>query len=229
MIQEYNYISINEIVSRVKRHPLLENISFEKVVQYTIDFFRVVGLPKMFADKEDVVEIKDYKGLLPCDLVQIIQIKDLKTHTCLRSMTDSFYPKGNHCNGELTFKTQGNILYVSFRCGKVVVSYKSMPVDKNGYPLILDSINFLKALELYIKKEEFEMLFDMSQIPAVVLNNTHQQYGWAIGQLNNELTMPSVSEMEAITRMWNTVIQRPADFDNGFRDLGNREYIKVKP
>ena len=228
MIQEFNYISINEIVSRIKRHPLLETISFEKVLQYVIDFFRIVGLPKMFMDKTEVIDIVDYRGVLPCDLVQINQIRDCKTHICLRSMSDSFYPENNRDKSELSFKTQGNILFVSFKNGKVEISYKSMPVDKDGFPMLLDHSNFLKALELYIQKEEFEILFDLSQIPAVVLNNKQQQYAWSIGQLQSELTLPSVSEMETITRMWNTLLQRTTDFSSGFNHLGDREHFKIQ-
>ena len=228
MIQEYNYISIKEIVSRLKRHPFLENISFEKVVQYVLDFYQLVGLPRMFLDKVEVIDINDFKGLLPCDLVQINQIREHRTKVCLRSMTDNFYNSKHQEKTELSFKTQGNILFVSFRKGKVEISYKSIPVDDDGYPMILNNPVFLKAVELYIKKEEFNILFDLSQIPNVVLQNTNQQYAFTIGQLGSELTLPSVSEMESISRMWNTIVQRTTDFDSGFKHLGDREYLKVK-
>lgn len=229
MIQEYNYISISEILARIKRHPFLENISFEKVVQYVLDFFRRVGLPKMFQDKIDVIDIVDYRGVLPCDLVQINQIREHRTKVCLRAMTDNFNGLHKHCErSEMSFKTQGNVLFVSFKKGKVEVSYKSMPVDKDGYPLLLDNPIFMEALESFIKLKEFEIYFDMSQIPAVVLNNARQSYSWSVGKLENELTLPSVSEMETLSRMWNTLVQRTTDFDSGFNHLGDREYLKVK-
>lgn len=242
MIQEFNYISIKEIVQRIKRHPYLADISFEKVVQYVLDFFRLVGLPKMFQDKIDVVDINDFKGILPCDLVQINQVREHKTKTCLRSMTDNFNVPvkiNNHHHhyhlpypidcGEFSFKTSGNIIFVSFRKGKVEISYKAMPVDDDGFPLILDNPVFLKALELYIQNEEFHILFDLSQIPQVVLQEKKQQYALAVAELGSELTLPSVSEMESIGRMWNTLIQRTTDFDNGFKNLSNREYLRVQP
>lgn len=235
MIQEYNYISINEIVSRVKRHPFLVDVSFEKIVQYVIDFFSLVGLSKMFIDKQDIIEINDYKGLLPCGLVQINQIREYNSKTCLRSMTDNFnlhieHRHHNHCTNrtELSFKTQGNILFVSFKKGKVEISYKAIPVDKDGYPLLIDNPVFLRALEAFIKKEEFSILFDMSQISQVVYESAKQQYALAVAALGSEMTLPSVSEMETINRMWNTLIQRTTDFDNGFRNLGDREILRIQ-
>ena len=229
MIQEYNLTSIKEIANRVKRHPLLENLSFEKILQYVVDFYSIVGIPQTFIDKISIVDIYNYKGVLPCDLIQIIQIKDYKSKICLHSMTDSFYKIHNRDINELAFKTQGNILFVTFRNGKVEIAYKAIETDKDGLPMIPDNPVFLRALETYIKKEEFEILFDMSQIPAVVLNNTHQQYALAIGQLKSDMLMPSMSEMESFTRMWNTLIQNTTAFDNGFRHLSDRENIKIKP
>ena len=37
--------------------------------------------------------------------------------------------------------------------------------------------------------------------------------------------MPSISELQSITNMWNAIIPRVTEFDNGFTELGNREYL----
>lgn len=229
MIQEFNLISIKEIANRVKRHKYLEDLSFEKIIQYVVDFYAVTGMPQTFIDKVAVVDIDDYKGAMPCDVVQIIQVRDSKSKICLRSITDSFYQRRNHEKNELAFKTQGRIIFVTFRHGKVEVAYKAICTDDDGLPMIPDNPVFLRALELFIKKEEFDILFDLQQIAAVVLNNTHQQYALAIGQLKEDMTMPSISEMESFTRSWNTIVQTTTHFDDGFRHLGDREHLKVKP
>jgi hypothetical protein len=233
MVEEYNYINIKEILSRVLRHPLLQDVNIEQAVQYIIDFIHIFGMPKMFTDKQEMVDIYDFRGILPCDIVSIIQVKDCKTGICLRSMTDSFNPEEvkNHRGrvpDELTFKTQNRIIFTSFKEGKVNVAYKATPVDNDGFPMLIDNPVFLKALELYIKKEVFTILFDMGKISANVLQNTLQQYSWAAGQCQEEFSIPSTSEMESISRMWTTLIQRNTDFDKGFKRLGDREYIRVQ-
>ena len=108
------------------------------------------------------------------------------------------------------------------------VSYKAIPVDKDGFPLLIDNPVFLKALEAYIKREAFTILFDMGKIAPTVLQNTQQSYAWLAGQLQSEFTIPSQSGMESISRMWNTLIQRTSEFNNGFSSLGNKEYIKLQ-
>ena len=235
MNKEYQCISIKEILSRLLRHPLLQDISLEQVVQYTLDFIGIFGMPKLYQDKEEVLHIEDFRTLLPCDLVSINQIKDNKTHMCIRSMTDNFMPREdyNRSTGskkavEMTYKTQGQVLYVSFKTGDITVSYKSIPTDKDGYPLLIDNSVFMKALELYIKKEAFTILFDTNKISPAVLQNTEQQYAWLAGQLHSEFTIPSISEMESLKNSWCTLIQRVSDFDRGFRDTGSKEYLKLQ-
>jgi hypothetical protein len=51
-------------------------------------------------------------------------------------------------------------MFTSFTNGKVKVSYKAIPVDENGFPLIPDNPTYLSALEQFIKVQVFTILFD---------------------------------------------------------------------
>ena len=235
MIKEYQYTNIRRILDELHKHPLLSDLTLEQVVSYVVSFIGIFGMPKLYQDKEEILHIEDFRAKLPCDLISINQIKECKTGVCLRSMTDNFMPREHYDKNvgykvpqELTFKTQGQILYVSFKTGDVFISYKALPVDKDGFPLLIDNSVFLRALEAYIKREVFTILFDMGKIQAAVLQNAQQQYAWLAGQLQSEFTIPSVSEMESIKRSWCTLIQRASSFNDGFRNNGNQEYIKLQ-
>lgn len=106
------------------------------------------------------------------------------------------------------------------------IAYKSIPVDDDGFPLLIDNETYLNALEAYIKVKVFTIKYDTGKIQAGVLSNAQSDYAWAAHLLQSEMTMPSMSEMESITRMLNTMIKPVTHFDNGFKDLGNREYIR---
>lgn len=224
MVKEYNYINIREVLSRVLRHPLLQDVTLEQAVQYTLDFISIFGMPRLYENKEVELHIEDYRTMLPEDLISIIQVKEKESGRYLRSMTDSFI---SNESSESTFKTQGQVLFTTFKTGDVCVAYKAIPVDECGYPLLIDNPVFLKTLESYIKREVFTILFDMGKINGNVLQNTQQQYAWLAGQLQSEFTIPSVSEMESIKNSWCTFIQRTHEFDNGFSSLGRRENIKL--
>jgi hypothetical protein len=88
MVKEFKYIKIYEVLSRVLRHPLLQEVTLESAVQYALDFIYIFGLPEMFADKVAPVEIKNYRGELPCDLISINQVRSKDLY--LRNTTDTF-------------------------------------------------------------------------------------------------------------------------------------------
>lgn len=228
MWAENDFINIREVLSRVTRHPLMTDIDLETVIQYTLDFIHCMGLPKTYLDKYEVVEIHEYRGRLPCDCVAVNQVRECKTGTCLISMTDSFNGTHKEDKSVKSFKTQGCMIYTSFKEGKVEISYKAVPTDKDGLPLLPNNPIFLKTLELYIKKEKFTVLFDTGKISPAVLHNAQQEYAFKAGQCNNEFLIPSVSEMESITNMFNQLIPRVTEFNKGFRHLGDKEYWRLQ-
>lgn len=254
MVTNIQYTNIRRVLGDITDHPLLMNVTLEQVIRHTIRFISLHGYSQLYQDKIDTVGIKDFRGLLPCDLISIIQVKDLKTDICLRSMTDTFTPglrpkpdMGNQPENllnnmkppvdtyippmqeyreEPSFKTQGKIIFTSFPEGRVEIAYKAIPVDKDGFPLLIDNETYLNALEAYIKVKVFTVMFDTGKIQAGVLSNAQTEYAWAARQLQSEMITPSMSEMESITRYLNTLIKPVRQFDNGFKDLGNREYLR---
>lgn len=252
MVTEIQYTSISRVLDDLIDHPLLRNITLEQVIRHTLRFISLHGYPRLYKDQIAEIEIKGHKGLLPCDLISIIQVKDKCTDTCLRAMTDTFTPGMNpepqresrnreypdnaipsrgeylppirECKEEKTFKTQGRILYTSFLEGKVEVTYKAIPTDDSGFPLLIDNETYLNALEAYIKMKVLTVMYDTGKIQSGVLSNAQTEYAWAARQVEMEFTMPSMSEMESISRYLNTMIKPVTHFDTGFKNLGDREY-----
>jgi hypothetical protein len=58
------------------------------------------------------------------------------------------------------------------------------------------------------------------------MQNAQTEYCWKAAQLNSKFTIPSVSEMESIAAAWNTMIPKMREFNNGFRSLNQREYLR---
>lgn len=223
------YVNIRLILDRILRHPLLSDVSLETAVDYTLDFMRIIGMPKIFKNKIELVPIKEHRGLLPCDWYNTIQIKDTCTHTCLRYATDSFHESHKtKPPADLTYTIQGNIIYTSFKNGEVEISYEAFPLDKEGLLLIPDSSHFLRALELYIKKQVFTILFDLGKISAPVLQNTIQEYSWAAGAAQNDMVKLDLGRMESLSNSWKTLIIRN-EFRRGFKNDGVKEMIRVQP
>lgn len=229
-----NYVNIKLIMDRLTRHPLMQDISLETVIDYTVDFIRIVGMPKVFLEKTADIPIKEYRGVLPCDFYQIIQVRTMNSkngsHHAFRASTDSFHMSGHKGNkierAGLTYKLQGNCIITSIPEGIIEIAYMALPIDEEGYPLIPDNSSYSRALELYIKQQWFTILFDTGKISIQVLNNTQQQYSWAVAQAQSDLVRPTIDEMEAITNMWNKLLPDiTEDHAHGFINLGTKEHM----
>ena len=254
MVTNIQYTNIRRVLDDITDHPLLRDVTLEQVIRHTIRFIALHGYPQLYQDKIDIVDIKDFRGLLPCDLISIVQVKDLATDVCFRAMTDTFtpglrskpdmrnqpkdlfnnmkppvdtyIPPMQEYREEPAFKTQGRIIFTSFPEGRIEVSYKAIPVDEDGFPLLIDNETYLNALEAYIKVKVFTVKFDTGKIQAGVLSNAQTEYAWASHLLQSEMTTPSMSEMESMTRYLNTLIKPVRKFDKGFKSLGDREYLR---
>ena len=223
-IMAEQYINIKVVLDRILRHPLMQDLSLETAVDYTIDFMRIVGMPRMFTEKVVRIPIDKYRALLPCDYYQTIQVRITGGHALVYS-TDSFHMsnKGNSS----TYKIQGNIIYTSIESGELELAYLAISTDADGYPLLPDNSSFTRALELYIKKQWFTILFDLGKITSAVLQNTQQEYAWAVGDCQSEFNRMSIDQMEAFSNSWRTMILRDHQHSSGFIGDGSRQTLNI--
>lgn len=219
MWKENNFVKLPVVLDRITRHPLMKDITLEAAIQYTIDFIDAMGLPDVYLDKQADVHITNYRGTLPCDCVAISQVKWNNKYlvSMLSTGSNDIVP---------AFRTEGTVIFTTMKNADIVIYYKAIAVDEEGMPLLPDNSLFLKALELYIKKEWFTILFDMGKIRGDVLSNTQQEYYLKAGQCNNEYLIPSVSEMQAITNMFHRLIPDISSFYRGFREENRKEIRK---
>lgn len=232
------YISIREILDNLLDHPLLQDLTLERAVNYAIHFIQIVGVPNEFEEKTALIDIKNYRGVLPCDYYDMIQVRTYNEgEHCpkvFRYASDNFHyspkkePNKDLDTWDLTYKLQNNAIYTSLKEGVVEVAYHAIKVDKEGYPMIPENSSFIQALELYIKKKVFTILFDQGKISPAVLQNTQQEYAWYVAQARSDMSIPSISEMESIKNSWCTLLQRTTEFNNGFKSNGRAEYIRVQ-
>jgi len=217
-------------MDRLTRHPLLQDIPFETAIDYAVDFLKIVGIPNTFLNKVEAIEIKDYRGQLPCDFYDMIQVRECGEHKhAYRYTTDSFHLSDRKpVSTDRTYKLQGDVIFTSLKDGKVEISYRAVPVDEEGYPLLPDDRIYIRALENYIKLQWFTIQFDLGKITPQVLQNTQQEYAWTVGQAQSSLILPSIDQMQAITNMWNKLLpDETVDHAHGFLHEGTKETIRT--
>lgn len=223
-------------MDRLTRHPMLQDLTLETAIDYAVEFMRIVGVPTTFIDKTDVVEIHNYRGELPCDFYEIIQVRLLpkpgqppELAPVFRHTTDTFHMSPLKAKiSDLTYKIQGTCIFTApLRDGPIEISYKAMPIDEEGSPLIPDNSSYTRALEAFIKKEWFTIQFDQAKINPQIMQKADQDYAWAVGQCQTDLIRPTIDQMESISNMWNTLLERSQEHRKGFLHEGSRQHIKI--
>lgn len=230
------YTNINLILDRITRHPLLQDVTLESAVDYAVEFIRIMGIPDTFIEKTAEIDIKNYRGELPCDFYEMIQVRNIAScgndhrHT-FRYTTDTFHMSEHKSKyADFTYKLQGDVIFVTpIKNGKIEIAYRAMPVDDDGFPMIPDNSSFARALELYIKKQYLGIQYDLGKITMHAMQRADQEYAWAVGQAQTDLIRPNLDQMQAITNMWNKFLPDVTqDHRHGFLHEGTKELIKIK-
>lgn len=221
------YIKLSQIVDNIMEHPLMTDVTLDRIIKYAVEFIQIVGMPNAFEEEVTKIGITKYKGKLPCDLYDIIQVRN-SDGKMFRYSTDNFHYGDNKQLGvDLTYKVKGNYIYTTLEEGTIELAYHKMAVDEDGIPMLKDDAEYIRAFELYVKKKCFTILFDQNKINMNVLQNAQQEYAWAVGQAQTSLVRPSIDMMESITNSLNTLIQRVSEHSYGFINNGSKERIRL--
>lgn len=207
----------------------MQDLTLETAVDYCIDFMRLVGVPDMFTEKVAVLEINNYRAALPEDFYQVNQIRTTEGNY-FRYAGDTFHTHkcfDSTVSADLTYKIQGGVIITSIEKGCIEISYQAIAVDEEGYPMIPDNSSFTRAVQAYIKKEWFTILFDQTKISQQAFQQAQQDYAWAVGDCRSEFNRLTIDKAESLFNSWRTLIIRDTEHRRGFKNNGSKEYIKT--
>lgn len=125
-----------------------------------------------------------------------------------------------------TFLIQGNYIITSKKDCELEISYVSIKTDEDGFPMIPENSVFYRALQAYIKKEWFSILFDMGKITQQSYEYSLQDYAWAAGACQTEFNKLDISKAESLFNSFRTLIVRSREFDKGWRKDNRAEILK---
>lgn len=193
-------ISIKEIQNRLNRHPLMRELELDSIIDYTIEFMRLVGSRNLFTEKEDILELKDYRAELPCECNKVLHVLYKDKPLIGMAQADPTY----YSHNTEGYYVRGNVLFSSIKEGEVKVIYNAVELDEEGLPMLADNAKFIRALESYIKKQWFTILLDIGKIDKGAYANAQQEYAFNVGQCQSyEL---SIDEMEHFKNHWTSIL-----------------------
>jgi len=236
-----NYVSIKEIIDNLMRYPAMRDLDYESGIAWTVWVMGIVGSYDLYKDETDVVEIQSNRGTLPKGIIRVEQCRkitgstDAPKYESMFTATDPFITKYNKYPQEYTqqvqrqtYKIQGDYIFTAFSEGLIEIAYKTLYTDDDGIIMIPTNSSLSKAIEAYIKQEHFRGLFEIDKINRAVFDEAQKEYTWYIAQAQNSVMNVSLDERQSISNAAHKLIWNEDFHENGFKNLGDREYLRTQ-
>lgn len=232
---EHNkYITVQELLGELKDHPMLEDLTLERVIAYSVEFCRKWGINILFEERTVTLKADDYRVVLPCDFYELVGVRDHCSQINYRYSTDVFHympdevykTESTLVNHEmLTYKLNGNVLFLSTKDNEVDIVYQAIATDDEGYPLIYDDATYIQALKDYIKKQRFIILCDLGKIDKDTRENAKQEYAFSAKVLRNHMAMITPDKVESMANILNNMIIHRGQY-RGYKHIGENNPTK---
>lgn len=228
-------VSLKEILWKTMNNPLASDLSYELAAEYAVEALRLVGAPFVLEDRvSDPIKIENNKGAMPLDIIELRSIKGAVETTegnfadvALTYGTDTFHGScHNDCPTEATYRLDNGVITTSFKKGTILVSYKSLPMDKDGFPLIPNSQKTKLAIEYYILARFLEPLWVIGKITDKSFDYITQQRDWYMGGANTDLQLAGYDHIETIMNSINRLIVNTDAHSRFFSNMGEKERLK---
>jgi hypothetical protein len=226
-----NTVSLKEILWRAMNNPRMSDLSFEDAAEYAIEALSLIGAPLGYKDvTSKPITIVDYKAALPLNLIDVKAVKMNDCNTPLTYATDMFHSKNGceECNDvkEYTYTYSDGVIKTSFEAGDIVISYKALVTDEDGFPLIPDNPKVKLAIRYYIMYMHLEPLYHVGKISDKVFNQIEQNKDWYIGASQSSMQIANMDHAEAIANSINRLLLNRFGHSESFAGLGKKEIFK---
>lgn len=217
------YISLGEILWKLMRNPILEDLDYDEAATHTLSVLKLIGAPLLFEDRVDTLKVEYHKAYIP---ENVLTVKGIRSKGIpLRYATDIYHTKGGDCINEMTYTLQNCVVNTSFSEGDIEVSYKAIVVDDQGYPMIPDNESVKKAIEYDIQYQYLEPFWMMGRITDKVFHYIQQQRDWYVAQATNNTTLQGPDQLESVMNSLNRLIINDNAFTNFYKYVGEKERI----
>jgi len=209
-------VSYRTIASTLQRDfPfLIETISDEEVIEWLGAFMGLTNSPMMLSDQIGYLELCDGKAQLPCDLHLIMQVAKtdasiLADGPCsslspMRWTTDKFHRRYHdndsdyRSHSSYTYTVNDNYIFANINEGILAISYKAIPTDEEGFPMIPADEQWVQAAIHDIAWKSARKLWYSNKITTDKFQKLEQERDWYFAQAVNYSKMPSIDEREGI-------------------------------
>lgn len=129
---------------------------------------------------------------------------------------------------DYTYFIKPGYIQTNIRDGYLMVSYKAMPTDDDGYPMIPDDASFMEAIYWYITMKLLYPEWKLGRVRDAVYYDARRSWNYYRKQAYGNAMMPDADQMESIKNTWLRLVPEIDEHNTGFSTLGQKQIIYNK-
>lgn len=235
------YVKIERVIESLQRdYRFNTDVDWIDILEWIGECLAAIGAPQLYVEKvtdgnvdlghPQVIKIENYRGVIPADVVEIIQIRRCPDMAMMKRSTDSFHQAyychnspDNNCSSSLTYKANSGYIFTNFEEGEVQMAYKAFATDERGYPMIPDNQRVINACKLFIAEKIAMRLWLEGKLDERKYSKIEQDKLFAMPSAETGIRTPSYDQMENWKNSLIRLIPDIAQHGVGFKGVGNME------
>jgi hypothetical protein len=253
----YKYESIYNVVEKLYRdYDHQEELDLWDVIEWAAEALEFIGAGQQYERRVAELEVKNSIASLPCNFhsqpIASYQGKPLiystgafgpmsidtpgnndNTINGFKVSQDNFPASGNNTSsiGEKqfpnSFYVRDGVLVTDIREGVIVLEYRAVKTDKEGYPMIPDLQSYREAVTKYCQMKMDHKDWRKGRIKDAIYSESKRDWDWYCGQARGVANMPNLVYAEAIKDQWVRLRPNQVSFQSFYSD-NIREMKKLK-
>jgi len=223
----YKFISIKEIIEGVYRDTgIHEELDIWDVIEWGGEALELIGAGLQYEELIAEICVKEHRAPLPCNLhlMDSISYKGNPLILCTGTFgaistsptstdtnvidgkqvdKDNFPMQGNSAGpGGDCYYINDNYVITSFESACLLMAFRGIKVDHDGYPMIPDHVSYKRAIKSYITMMLDRINWRKGTAPEAIYRDTQRDWEWYVKQARGAANMPNLDMMDNIKVQW---------------------------
>jgi len=222
MAQAIRYISAKSLIAKfVSDFNIESDVRVQDMIEWIGEACEKIGATIQHEAKVATLEVEGHRVYLPCELqfIEHVYLTEARHRDAGIALTEATNVPaatlGQQDEDEIhkdvevnpsAYSVQWPYLIVGYKTGKVKVFYRAIPVDEEGFPKVVDHIDFKEAVNAYLLYKLKSADYFARKMGFQEWQLLEQNAFGKIDKARANISFPSPDKAQSIVHQWNQLI-----------------------
>jgi len=200
-----SYINIDSVIEEINRESIPNTYwNIEEIKEWVYKALSFIDNKANNIQASDIIEIDDYKGLIPANVEIIDKVLLTEEHHGAEDTQKELHSILPHEQlNSNNYDINAGYIYVEFETGKLTLQYYTTPVDEQGRPLIPNEKYYIQAVIAFIRFKLGSRAYWQGKILERQLQMLEQEWLFYIPAAQNSQKMKILRDSKRFKRISN--------------------------